>query len=210
VLGSLAFWICLLLAAGAYGLATLAPTYVQNRQLAGEYAAAEARVRGLVAQIDRYEQYCTRLTAANDSGPAPESRGLRADPSTRPLLPQHFGLSRRPERGGEGGVTIGAGKAGVPLQQVAVDESLQFHLEDTDADESAAPPPAVAPVISLVNRSPLVCALVRVFAGGLLLLAFTFCTDAPHKRTPAARPRRAAFRLRNPLTWLYMRYRSAG
>src|SRR5690606_14488977 len=94
VLRSLTFWACLLLAASGYGIATLAPSYVRNQQLKAEYVAADAELQRLVAQVDRYEQYCGRLTKAKGGGTVAGDGSVLAAPSPRPFPPQGVGLSR--------------------------------------------------------------------------------------------------------------------
>jgi hypothetical protein len=213
LMASLAFWLCLLLAAGGYALATLAPSYVRNQQLRAESAAADAELRRLVAQVDRYERYCGRLTAANGGGAdKPVDGRLPASPSPRPSPPHHAGSIRGAERGGEGEMSAARSEFVAPSQQMAVDESLQFQLEDVAAADGPAvvPPPRMSPVIEWFGRSQLARGSVRCLAAVLLLLAFTLCLDSPPEQTPARTARREVRRARYPLAWLGMRYRSTG
>jgi hypothetical protein len=209
VLRSLAFWLCLLLAAGGYGLATLAPSYVRNQQLNAEYAAADAELRRLITQVDRYERYCRRLTAAEGGGAAARGGGTAAAaPLPRPSPPQHVGSSRGVERGGEGASGFASGKADVPSQQMAVEASLQFQLEAAAA-EPTAPLTVVSPPIAWLSRSSMARGMLRICSAVLLLLAFTLCLDLPGERLAPVVPCRPLRRTRNPLAWLGMRYRSA-
>jgi hypothetical protein len=98
------------------------------------------------------------------------------------------------------------------LRQIAVDESLQFHLDAVDVGENAAPQPAVAPVVALVGRSPLVRGVVRTLSAVLLLLAFTLCLNAPAARPIPSAPRRSGepWRIRHLQRWLRTRYLSRG
>jgi hypothetical protein len=212
VVRSLAFWTCLLLAAGGYGLATLAPSYVRNQQLRAESTAADAELRRLVAQVDRYERYCGRLTAVNAGRAAVAGEEIAlAAPSPRPSPPHHVESSRGVERGGEGEMTSARVEAVAPSRQIAVEESLQFQLEDAAAagGPAAVPPHRVSSVIGWIGRSRIARGAMRVLSAVLLLLAFPLCLDAPPEPTPAVRPRRTARQLRHPLSWLGMRYRAA-
>lgn len=180
MLRSLAFWCCLLLAAGAYAAATLAPSYVRNQQLRAEYADADARLKQLMTQIDRYEQYCRRLTA--DGGPDTGPRGVSG--------------VENPVRG-------------LLLQQMVLEESLQFRLDEVrPSAAAAASSPALSPVLGLLSGSALARGVIQAASAVLLLLAFTFFVDLPARPESGVKPRPARRRIRPPLEWLNLRYRS--
>ena len=176
---SLGFWGCLLVSMTAYAAATLSGRWADHQRLREQYVHVDDELRQLATQVDRYRRHGDQLDAPAIDSP----------------------LARRSDA----------------KHTVTVDSTLQFRLDaeeaTTSVDAAAAPanviPARLSDLAAKIDQSPFAQRGLLLFAGALMLFAFTTLVESPPTGEPKPRRlRRVAAAVLRPLGVLVGRYRS--
>jgi len=157
---SLAFWICLFVAAGLFASVTLAPRLAAYIDLQAEYQANQVEL----VRMESRAQYLEKVVEA-----------LATDP--------HFAAE-------VARIDFDAVRPGDERIAVDKSLSLNAPRYDPPEITAPPSPPWYAPVARFLSSNPALRPLTLLVAAGLIVVAFTFLHDSADERPPAAEPRR--------------------
>ncbi|MGE3313798.1 MAG: hypothetical protein AB7O26_01695 [Planctomycetaceae bacterium] len=171
-IASLAFWLCLVAAAGLFASVTLAPRLAAHLELKEEYQANQIELVGMESRM----QYLEKVAEALKNDPQFAAEVARID--------------------------FDAARPGDERIAVDKTLSLSAPKYDPPALPEAEVAPWYAPIAETLARSAALRPLTLLVAAALVVVAFTFLHDAPATETDreparpvkakAKRPKRAA------------------
>jgi hypothetical protein len=169
-IASLAFWLCLVVAAGLFASVTLAPRLAAHVELKKEFQANQVELVGMESRM----QYLEKVAEALKNDPQFAAEVARID--------------------------FDAARPGDERIAVDKTLSLSAPKYDPPAVPAAAPTPWYAPIAQALVGSAALRPLTLLVAAGLVVVAFTFLHDAPSddvddtpaRPVKAKRPKRAA------------------
>jgi hypothetical protein len=171
-IASLAFWLCLVVAAGLFASVTLAPRLAAHVELKKEYQANQVELVGMENRM----QYLEKVAEALKNDPEFAAEVARID----------FDAAR-------------PGDERIAVDKTLSLSAPRYELGNVPDAEA---PPWYGPAVQVLARSAALRPLTLIVAGALVLVAFTFLHDGqaasdedaarPAKSKSAKRPRNAA------------------